>query len=141
MTTAYLETLTHWGVNFAFWSALSFAVFSGVVWPWWKSQWGVNIVLLELAIAFALAGPVLSVDFSFHTSTSHAFAWVQLTALWLVGIIIFWRGFLVLSTQLKGTYGTGLRGVFRKLRRVRSLGTAEQEAIADGTADEAPSSR
>lgn len=102
MTPQYVITAAQWGMNFAFWSAITFAAFAGVVWPWWKSSWGINIISLEIAIALALFEPVLQVDFGVNITSSVVFAWVGVFALWLVGVISVWRGALVISAQVKG---------------------------------------
>jgi hypothetical protein len=116
MTPDYLITLARWGVNAAFWPAVAFMAFAWTVWPFWKSQWGLNIILLELAIALALISSVLSVDFGLHIADNVVLAWVEIVSLFLVGAIITWRGFLIMSSQLTGAFGTGVFGSLRRLR-------------------------
>lgn len=103
MTPHYVVELAKWGVNIAFWPACAFTFLISFVWPWWKSSWGINIVSLESAIILALISPVISTDFNTHIASNLAFAWVEVVALFLVGIISTWRGVLVISAQMKGT--------------------------------------
>jgi hypothetical protein len=116
MIPSYLIALAKWGMNLAFWSAVLFVLLSGWVWPWWKSFWGMNILLLEVAIALALLGSVITTDFGVHLISNLMLAWTTTTSLWLVGIIIIWRGFLVISSQLRGTFGSGFIVTLKKLR-------------------------
>jgi len=117
MIPEYLRTMSEWGASFAFWSAVGFIIFSGTAWPWWQSQWGVNIISLEIAIALALLEPVMAYDFGLHGASDITLAWVEMIALWLVGFIILWRGLLVLSAQLNGAFGTGILNSVKRLRR------------------------
>lgn len=118
MTPAYLITLAKWGMNLAFWSAAGFVVLIGCVWPWWRSFWGMNIVTLEVAIMLALLGSIISVDFNSNVSDNLWFAWLTVSALWLVGVIIVWRGLLVVTEQIRGAYGINIwRVVGQRVRR------------------------
>lgn len=60
-----------------------------------------NIVLLEAAISLALITTVLSRDFGIRVSTTSGI-WVEIVALWLVGIIVIWRGAMIIIEQLRG---------------------------------------
>lgn len=102
MTSPYLIELAKLGVNVAFWPAFLFTPLISFVWPWWKSFWGINIVTLEIAIMLALINAVLSTDFGLHVTNSVALAWVEIAALYLVGAIVTWRGFLVIIEQVRG---------------------------------------
>lgn len=100
-TAGYIIALANWGVNISFWSAAVFILCVGIIWPFWKSFWGMNIVLLELAIALALLPAILARDFGLHVFSSAVALWIQVVALWLVGIIIIWRGGLIITEQIK----------------------------------------
>jgi hypothetical protein len=89
-------------VNFAFWAIIAVFIVTSLIWPWWKSFWGVNIVSLELAIDLALVPSVLSLDFGFSRLTSWPGAWVQIGAVFLAACIVVWRGFLIIHDQLRG---------------------------------------
>ena len=99
--TILVAELTNWGLNVAFWAATSFLLVISIVWPWWKSQWGTNIMLLELAITLALLPTTLSRDFGLHVLSNATAAWLEVAALWLVGIIIIWRGGMIITEQLR----------------------------------------
>jgi hypothetical protein len=94
--------LVNWGLNIAFWSSFTFLTLISIVWPWWKSAWGVNIILLEFAISLALLPSIASHDFGFHTATSSGALWLDVAALWLVGIIVIWRGGMIIIEQVRG---------------------------------------
>lgn len=102
MTPEYLIELVKWGINVAFWPAIAFTPVISFFWPWWKSFWGINIVTLELAIALALIVSIVHTDFGVAVVSNLALAWTEVIALWLVGIIIIWRGALVIITQVRG---------------------------------------
>lgn len=109
-----------WVINFAFWTMIAFFVVTSMVWPWWKSFWGVNIVFLELVIGLALLPAVLSLDFGFSRLTSTAGAWIQIAAVFLAGCIVLWRGALIIHDQLKGAQVSPLRFLLVLLRRLIS---------------------
>lgn len=96
-----VDNLGVWGFNVAFWASITFLVSISIIWPWWKSSWGANIVLLELGISLALLPGVFSYDFGVHISTI-AGGWVDVAALWLIAVIIVWRGGMIIIEQLRG---------------------------------------
>lgn len=102
MTPEYLVHLADWGMNIAFWSSVTFPPVASIFWPWWKSSWGINIVMLELAIALALLGSIINIDFGVPIVGNMALTWTIIIALWLVGIIVIWRSVLVVMTQWHG---------------------------------------
>jgi hypothetical protein len=104
-----LADLIEYGANVAFWSSVFFFLLTSLIWPWWRSFWGVNIIGLEIALAVALLPFVMSYDFGVRIGASPAFAWSEGTSLWLMGVFIVWRGFLVVGQQLRGATGEGLR--------------------------------
>lgn len=108
MVNPLVETYTEWAVNFSFWASVAFFIGIGVVWPWWKSFWGVNIVSLEGALMLAMFPFALSYEFGIRIRDSPVFAWIEATALWLVGIIVVWRGYMIISQQVRGATGMGL---------------------------------
>jgi hypothetical protein len=101
--TDLATVLADWGLNIAFWSATVFMLFIGLAWPFWKSFWGINIIIFDFAIALALIPSILAHDFGLHVLSSTAALWVEVAALWLVGIIVIWRGGLIVTEQLRGT--------------------------------------
>jgi hypothetical protein len=101
--TSHLLGLIIGGMNAAFWSSAAFLLVISIVWPFWKSFWGINIVMLELAIALALLPGILMHDFGLHVLSNSAVGWIEVVALWLVGIIVIWRGGLIITEQVKAT--------------------------------------
>jgi len=59
-------------------------------------------MLLELAISLALFPSILSRDFGMHITSDSAALWVEVVALWLVGIIVIWRGVMIVIEQVRG---------------------------------------
>src|SRR5215472_16862785 len=105
MISPILVDLADWGGSVAFWAPVALIMITSVIWPWWKSFWGLNIVLLEVAISLALLPSILFIDFNVHLNTTFG-AWLVVLSLWSVGAIIVWRGALVIIEQLRGTFGT-----------------------------------
>ena len=94
--------LTDWArdvVGVTFWVCVAFPLVVSFVWPWWKSEWGWNIILLEAAIALTLLRGVLISEFGFAFG-SLPLLWVAVLSLTLVPIVVVWRGFLIIRTQL-----------------------------------------
>lgn len=102
MTQAHLiRDLDEYVIWFSFLVAVLFPLLTSAVWPWWKHAWGINIIVLEGAIALALLPPWLRLVFGLKSFT-YLFAWVQLASVALVGIIIVWRLVLIWHTQRDG---------------------------------------
>lgn len=102
MTQAQLiHDIDIWVIWFVFAVSVTFPVVTGAFWPWWRSAWGWNIVLLELAIALALFPAWLSIVFTGLTERFLlAFEWLQIGSVSLVGIVVVWRTFLIWRTQV-----------------------------------------
>jgi hypothetical protein len=115
-----LADFINYGANVAFWASVSFFFLTSLVWPWWRSFWGVNIIALEGALGLALLPFIMSYDFGVHIVSSLVFAWVEGVSLWLIGVIIVWRGFLVVSQQLRGA-GVNLPGAAQSAARLAVL--------------------
>jgi hypothetical protein len=84
-----------------FWAAVAFPIITAFFWPWWTSSWGWNIISLEAAIGLALLEAVLYVEFGLkpgHTPL-HILGWTEAAALWMVPVIIVWRGIIIWHTQ------------------------------------------
>ena len=102
MTQAHLiRDLDEYVIWFSFLISVLFPAATSAVWPWWKHAWGVNIIVLEGAIALALLPPWLRIVFGLRSFT-YLFAWVQLASVTLVGLIIVWRLVLIWRTQRDG---------------------------------------
>lgn len=100
MTQLQLITdLLIWGGGFLFWVSGAFPVVVSVIWPWWQSWWGRNIVSLDVAIALALLPSTLYHQFGVMPST-YLFGWITVGALFGAGIVVAWRTVLIFRTQL-----------------------------------------
>lgn len=100
MTQAQLlRDLDEYIIWFSFLLSVLFTPVATLMWRWWKHPWGVNIVTLELAIAFALLPAWLSVAFGLRHAAVYVFAWVQLASVALVGVVIISRLLLIWKTQ------------------------------------------
>lgn len=87
-----------------FWSSLAFPIITAIIWPWWKSWWGRNIVSLDLAIALTFFASVMHIEFGL-TSTFTAFEWMDVVGLGAAAIIIIWRGIMVFLVQWRARGG------------------------------------
>lgn len=104
MTQAQLiHDLDEYVIWFSFLLSVLFAPLATMMWPWWKHPWGINIISLEVAIAFALLPAWLSIAFGLRRADVYVFAWVQLASLVLVGLVIAWRLVLIWRTQRRDT--------------------------------------
>jgi hypothetical protein len=99
MTQAQLlSDLGVWGVNVAFVAAILFPFVVRTFWAWEKSDWGLNIVLLEILIAFALLPSWLrrAVGISLNT---YFLGWLVVACLWGIAVVIVWRTIIIWRTQ------------------------------------------
>ena len=95
------------GIQAGFWAAVMFPVLTAWYWPWWKHQWGWTVVCLDAAIAFALLGDIMVIEFGLRPGSTpgHVLAWVEAISLCLIPVIIVWRAALVFVTQWRGSHG------------------------------------
>lgn len=100
MTQAHLiRDLDEYAVWFSFLMSVFFTPVVSLFWPWWKHAWGINIVTLELVIAFALLPAWLNIAFGLRQSELYVFSWIQLLSVATVGIVIAWRLVLIWNDQ------------------------------------------
>jgi hypothetical protein len=97
-----IRDLGEYAIWFSFLAAVAFPLVTSLFWPWWQHSWGWNIVTLEMAIAVALLPAWLHYAFGFTIAASTGFAWLQVGAVMLVGVIIVWRTVLIFLTQRHG---------------------------------------
>jgi hypothetical protein len=97
-----IRDLGEYAIWFSFLAAVGFPLVTSLFWPWWRSEWGWNIVTLEMAIAVALLPAWMHFAFGLTTRGSYGFAWLQVGAVTLVGVIIVWRTVLIFLTQRHG---------------------------------------
>ena len=89
-------------VMVGFWVSLAFPFVTRFFWPWNKSWWGWNIVVLDLSIAGTLFPSWLFL--TFHASDIWL-QWIQVFFLGLVVVNVVWRTVMIWRTQR----GAGLR--------------------------------
>lgn len=97
-----LLTVVHVLVNVGFFVSLAFPVVTRFFWPWNRSTWGWNTVLIELSIAGCLFPSVLRLDFGL---ADLALAWTQVAFLGTVPMNVIWRAFIIWRTQRDGARG------------------------------------
>lgn len=97
--TQLLADIGKWAAIVTFYVTALFPLI-GVVWPWWQSWWGRNIVLLEIALALTLLK--FWVTRTFGTDVAHSlwFTWVSTVALCTVPVIVTWRGGMIVAQQV-----------------------------------------
>lgn len=99
-----LSEVARVGVQAGFWAAVSFPLVTAFFWPWWQHLWGWTIVALDTALALALFGDVLVLEFGMATTglNGRIFSWVEAISLCLIPCIIAWRTVLTFMTQRRG---------------------------------------
>jgi hypothetical protein len=99
-----LYEIGSYGAQAGFWAAFLFPVVTAFYWPWWRHPWGWTIVGLDFAIALALLGGILVIEFGMvpGSTPGHVFSWIEAIALWLIPVIIVWRAVLTFITQRQG---------------------------------------
>jgi len=117
---ALIDTLGTDSVLFAFWSAIAFMVGYTVLAKWWRSEVGWARVSLDFAIALALSPTMVHVITGMRVEESVAFAWYQIGAIALVGLVSLWNLAVVARLQLKG------------LRRRRGGDSANRDTGTEG---------
>jgi hypothetical protein len=112
MLPAALVNVIEWGANVAFWASCLFLFGTSFFWPWWKSSWGANIIALEFALVLAIMPFVLSYDFGIHIQASLAYGYTEAVSLWMIAVIVIWRGILIFAQQQRGAAGQPQRRAF-----------------------------
>lgn len=93
-----IADLVNWGINAAFLFPFLFPAVVRLYWAWEKSDWGWNIVALDLAVALALL-PIF-VNHVFNVSvTGYFFGWLEVSSIWLIPVIIVWRMIIIWRNQ------------------------------------------
>lgn len=82
-----------------FWVSLAFPFVTRFFWPWNKSWWGWNIVMLDLSIAGTLFPSWLFL--TFHVNDAWL-QWIQVFFLGLVVVNVVWRAVMIWRTQRRG---------------------------------------
>jgi hypothetical protein len=67
-------------------------------WPWYKSEWGWNIVSLEEAITLALL-PVWIRRFIHLDVSPLIWGWIDAVSIWMIPVIVLWRVYIIWKTQ------------------------------------------
>lgn len=101
-----LYDIASYGGQAGFWAAAVFPLITSLYWPWWKRPWGWTIVSLDLAIALALLGDILVIEFGMvpGSEPGHVLSWVDAIALCAIPVIILWRAVLAFITQRQGNH-------------------------------------
>lgn len=99
-----LTDLANIGAGLLFWVCFAFPFVIAMVWPWWQSWWGRNIVSLEIALAMALLPSVLHRELELSAST-YLFGWIIVGALFAAAAIVIWRGVMIFRVQRREKNG------------------------------------
>lgn len=87
-------------MNATFFASALFPAVTSFYWPWWRTEWGWNLVVLDLALAVAVFPTLLALDFGIR---AQVFYWAQVTGLSVVALVIPWRTFMIWRAQRAGT--------------------------------------
>lgn len=91
-----LHDIEVWLVNLVFVISVLFPIVTRFYWNWMASEWGKNIIALEVSIAATLVASVLYLDLGVN---SLVLRWVSDISLAMVGCVIVWRAVLIWHTQ------------------------------------------
>jgi hypothetical protein len=83
-----------------FWVSFVFTPAISLIWPWWESDWGWNIVLLESCIWVSLLPAPLHVMFG--VPYGPFLSWFQVAAVLGAGAVVVWRAVMIWHTQRAG---------------------------------------
>lgn len=97
---ALLTLIDHVEINVGFWVSLLFPVVTRFYWPWNRSWWGWNTILLELSIAGVLFPGWLYLTFDW--GSVYVLAWMELGFFALVILNVIWRAVMIWRTQRDG---------------------------------------
>ena len=86
-------------LNIALCVSLLFPFVIGLWWRWWESDWGKNIVALEMGIAITLFPAALFIDWDIDLAV---FRWLQVIGLTIVPVVVIHRAYLIIKTQREG---------------------------------------
>jgi hypothetical protein len=67
-------------------------------WPWWKNEFGWNVIFFDATVALALLGPFLHRVIGLNPD-AYAFLWIDTVAIWLIPVSILWRCIAIWRTQ------------------------------------------
>ena len=102
-----LTDLANAGAALLFWVCALFPFVMGIVWPWWQTWWGRNIVSLEVALAVVLFPSILHREFGLNTDT-YFFGWIAVAALFAASAIVIWRSIMIYRVQRKARKNGGV---------------------------------
>lgn len=98
-----LQFLTGWvmsGAGVAFWTCALWPGITAVFWPWWRHQWGLNMVIKTELIALGLLATVLHREFG--VMNVYVLLWTTAVAVTLIPVVVAWRTVLIWRGQRDG---------------------------------------
>lgn len=101
-TTEFLSDYTVVVINVIFWASLIFPLVIRLIWPWHRSDWGRNIVFLDLTLACTLLASVVKRDWGLPYDSLVFFEWFQTISLSAVPLILAQRTWIIWKTQRSG---------------------------------------
>jgi hypothetical protein len=96
----FLHDWVVWASGIAFWVCLSWPLVVRTFWPWYRDEWGWNMVLKTELIAAALLATTLHYEFGIQPGL--ALEWVAVAAVTLIPIVLTWRTWLIYRAQQAG---------------------------------------
>ena len=67
-------------------------------WPWWKNEFGWNVIAFDFTVSVALFPAILHRVFGVNV-TSYIFGWTEAVSIWLIPATILWRAVAIWHTQ------------------------------------------
>lgn len=97
----FLTGLVTWTIVGVFFISLVFVPVVSSFWSWWRTAFGQSLVLLEVLIALTLLPATVKRLFGLDAGTRFDL-WFTVVALWLVGITIIGRAWVLYKIQRGG---------------------------------------
>ena len=84
----------------AFWTCLLWPAVTATFWPWWRDQWGWNMVIKTEMIALALLAGVAHMEFGLPLG--YPLLWTEVVAVTAIPVVLAWRTWIIWRTQRDG---------------------------------------
>lgn len=128
-----LQFLADWAsyaAGVAFWVCALWPALIAWFWPWWRHQWGLNMVIKTELIAFALLSTVLHREFG--VADTFVLLWVTVAAVTLIPVVVVWRTILIWQGQRDGALRDRQDAARRQAARGRHAQDGEPEPESEG---------
>lgn len=98
-----LHFLMDWedaAIGAAFWTCLLWPLIVRSFWPWYRDQWGWNMIIKTEMIALALLAPILHLEFGIQPGLG--LLWIGAVAITMIPVAVAWRTVIIYRDQRDG---------------------------------------